>query len=139
MTVGRTPWWMQPGSVEVRTVAAGGWWDAVRVPLGLGIDALRHLGDETGAVIRDGFGERLYWLIPPGSAADWDLPRVPVLGRGCHVVIPPIHHVTCPGLCWQVPPSRGHEWTNTPRLHSALRTALLREKSPAPDTHPGRS
>ncbi|WP_260463564.1 hypothetical protein [Streptomyces sp. TRM72054] len=130
---------MQPGSVEVRIVAAGGWWDAVRVPLGLGIDALRHLGDETGAVIRDGFGERLYWLIPPGSAADWDLPRLRVLGRGCHVVIPPIHHVTCLGLCWQVPPSRGHEWTNTPRLHSALRTALLREKSPAPDAHPGRS
>jgi hypothetical protein len=73
---------MQPGSVEVRTVAAGGWWDAVRVPLGLGTDALRNLGDETGAVIRDGFGGRLYWLIPPGSAADWELPHVRVLGRG---------------------------------------------------------
>ncbi|MEU0217295.1 hypothetical protein ABZ281_20180 [Streptomyces sp. NPDC006265] len=54
MTVGRPPWWMQPGSVEARIVDAEGWWDAVRVPLNLGIDALRHLGDETGAVIRNG-------------------------------------------------------------------------------------
>ncbi|MEU9055020.1 MULTISPECIES: hypothetical protein [unclassified Streptomyces] len=130
MTVGRTPWWMQPGSVEVRIVAAGGWWDAVRVPLDLGTDALRHLGDETGAVIADGFSGRLYWLIPPGSAADWQLPHVRVLGRGWHVAIPPLHRVTRPGLYWQVHPSRGHEWTNTPRLHSALRTALLRRKSP---------
>ncbi|MFI2636261.1 hypothetical protein ACH5A2_38750 [Streptomyces collinus] len=125
MTVGRPPWWMQPGSVEVRAVAAGGWWDAVRVPLDLGIDVLRHLGDETGAVIRDGgFGGRLYWLVPPGSAADWNLPQVRVLGRGSHVVIPPLHRVLSPGLCWQIPPSRDREWTNTHRLHSALRTAL---------------
>ncbi|MEU0059424.1 hypothetical protein [Streptomyces sp. NPDC006334] len=85
---------MQPGSVEVRIVAAGGWWDAVRVPLDLGADALRHLGDETGAVIADGFSGRLYWLIPPGSAAGWELPRVRVLGRGRHVAIPPLHRVS---------------------------------------------
>ncbi|MFI7413120.1 hypothetical protein ACIBU0_31050 [Streptomyces sp. NPDC049627] len=121
---------MQPGSVEVRMVPAGGWWDAVRVPLGPGNDVLRHLGDETGAVIRDGFGGRLYWLVPPGSAADWNLPQVRVLGRGSHVAIPPLHRVSTPGLCWQIPPSRDHEWTNTPRLHAALRTALLPEKSP---------
>ena len=75
-------------------------------------------------------GGRLYWLIPPGSAADWDLPWVRVLGRGCHVAIPPLHRVARAGLYWQIPPSRDHEWTNTPRLHSALRTALLREKAP---------
>ncbi|MFJ8635589.1 hypothetical protein [Streptomyces sp. NPDC093568] len=130
MTVDEAPWWMHPGSVEVRIVAAGGWWDAVRVPLDLGTDTLRDLGDGTGAVIGDGFGGRLYWLIPPGSAADWELPQVRVLGRGCHVAIPPLHRVTRPGLYWRVSPSRDHEWTNTPRLHSALRTALLQGKPP---------
>ncbi|MDT9696514.1 hypothetical protein [Streptomyces sp. P17] len=117
---------MQPGSVEVRTVAAGGWWDAVRVPLDLGLDALRYLGEDTGAVIRDGFGGRLYWMIPPGSAAGWNVPQVRVLGRGCHVAIPPLHRVMSPGLCWQIPPTRDREWTNT------LRAAPLPEKSPTP-------
>ncbi|MGV9454867.1 hypothetical protein [Streptomyces sp. NPDC003635] len=128
MAVGGTSWWMQPGCVEVRTVAAGGWWDAVRVPLDLGLGALRHLGDETGAVIRDNFAGRLYWMIPPGSAAGWSIPQVRVLGRGCHVAIPPLHRVMCPGLCWQLPPTRDREWTNTPRLHAAL----LRERTPTP-------
>ncbi|MBC2907538.1 hypothetical protein [Streptomyces cupreus] len=46
-------------------MSARGPWCGRELPLGLGIDVLRHLGEETGAVIRDGFGERLYWLIPP--------------------------------------------------------------------------
>ncbi|WP_369167526.1 hypothetical protein AB5J49_06770 [Streptomyces sp. R28] len=60
MAVGRTTWWMQPGSAEVRTVAADVWRDAVRVPLGLGADVLRHLDDETGAVAQ---GEELALLL----------------------------------------------------------------------------
>ncbi|WP_285511891.1 hypothetical protein [Streptomyces sp. NBRC 14336] len=129
MAVERTSWWMPPGSVEVRTVAAGGWWDAVRAPLDLGVQALWHLGDDSGAVIRDGFGGRLYWMVPPGSAAGWDMPLVRVLGRGSHVVVPPVHRVMGPGLCWQIPPTREREWTDPSRLRAALRTALLSEAS----------
>jgi hypothetical protein len=131
MTVRGVPRWMPTRHAEVQTLAAGDWWDAVRVPLGLGVHALRHLEDETGAVIRDGYGGILYWLIPPGSAAHRQLPQVTVLGPGCHVAVPPLHRTTGPGLYWQVPPARGRETTAAPRLCVALRASLSHGKRPA--------
>ena len=131
MTTSELPRWMPSRRAEVRTLAAGEWWDAVRVPPGLGVHALRHLGDETGAVIRDGYGGILYWLISPGSAAHWHLPQVTVLGPGCHVAIPPLHRTTGPGLYWQVPPSQVRETTATPRLYDALHASLSSDRPPA--------
>lgn len=122
-----------PGrGAEVRTLAAGDWFDAVRVPLDLGLATLRLLGDDSGAVIRDGFGAILYWLIAPGAAAGWRLERVSVLGRGHHVAVPPLHRTQGPGLYWQVPPSRGFECTSAPRLHAALHAALHDEDRQVP-------
>ncbi|MEV8593378.1 hypothetical protein ACIHFC_14075 [Streptomyces sp. NPDC052013] len=129
MTHTWVPWWMRGSVDEVRTLPAGQWWDAVRVPLAVGTEALRNLGSETGAVIEDGFGGILYWLVVPGSAADWRLPRVRVLGRGSHVAVPPPHRVDGPGLHWRVPPAHGRDTTVAPRLH----TALLDAMSPTPD------
>ncbi|MFE0515071.1 hypothetical protein [Streptomyces sp. NPDC058964] len=40
MTVSRVPQWIQSHSLEVRTVAAGHWWDAVRVSFPLADEAL---------------------------------------------------------------------------------------------------
>ncbi|MFK4145178.1 hypothetical protein [Streptomyces sp. NPDC004065] len=122
---------MPAHGVEVRTLAAGDWWDAVRVPLGPGLRALRHLGDATGAVIRDGYGGILYWLVPRGDAAGWRLPRVTVLGPGSYVAVPPPHRTAGPGLYWQVPATRGRELTAAPVLHAALRAALPPEEFPA--------
>jgi hypothetical protein len=122
-----------PGrGAEVCTLAAGDWFDAVRVPLDPGLTALRLLGDGSGAVIRDGFGAILYWLIAPGSAAGWRLEGVSVLGRGHHVAFPPLHRTTGPGLYWQVPPVRGRECTSAPRLYAALDIALPEEDRRAP-------
>ncbi|MET7698717.1 hypothetical protein [Streptomyces sp. NPDC005485] len=103
MSVSRARRWMQPSTHQVRLMAAGEWWDAVRVPLTLGNTALEHLGDQTGAVIKDGYGSCLYWLISPGDPAEWHLAQVKVLGPGSHVAVPPLHRVTGPGLYWQVP------------------------------------
>ncbi|MFI1568611.1 hypothetical protein ACH4ZX_37270 [Streptomyces sp. NPDC020490] len=124
MTGSWAPRWMPRDSPEAKLLAAGYWWDAVRVPLDLGLHALRHLGDETGAVITDGYGRILYWLIRPGSAAGWSLAPVSVLTSGSHVVVPPLHRTTGPGPHWHVAPSRGCEWTSAARLHSALSTCL---------------
>ena len=121
MTGDSAPRWMRPYSDEVRTLPAGRWWDAVRVPLAPGLRTLESLGDDTGAVIRDGFGDVLYWLVLPNSAADWSLPQVQVLGPGCHVAVPPLHRTSGPGLVWQVAlRSAGREWTRPERLHAAL-------------------
>ncbi|MEW2402988.1 hypothetical protein [Streptomyces sp. NPDC046862] len=121
---------MSPHSAEVRTVAAGCWWDAVRVPAAPGVRALALLGERTGAVIRDGYGGILYWLVPPGEANDWHLPEVQVLGRGSHVAVPPSLRTKGPGLYWQVPPAYGRECTDTARLHAALSTALSVQPAP---------
>ncbi|MFR0357255.1 hypothetical protein [Streptomyces sediminimaris] len=132
MTGSWSPRWMRGDRTQAQLTAAGRWWDAVRVPLDLGSHAMRHLGDETGAVITDGYGRILYWLILPGSAADWRLPSVQVLGPGSHVVVPPPHRTTGPGLHWSVPPSRDRECTGAPALHSALRASLSHDRCPAP-------
>lgn len=128
MTTGWVPGWMRGSGGEVRTLPAGQWWDAIRVPVALGSVALKNLGSETGAVIEDGFGGILYWLVVPGSAACWRLPRVQVLGRGSHVAVPPLHRVGGPGLYWRVLPAHGRDTTVAPRLHAAL----LRSTRPAP-------
>ncbi|WP_151478134.1 hypothetical protein [Streptomyces albicerus] len=120
------PRWLRPLGPEVRTLPAGEWWDAVRVPLATGVRILDHLGPRTGAVIEDGFGGSgiLYWLIPPGAAETWHLPPAQILGPGSHVAIPPRHRTCAPGLHWRVPPTRTRHWTDPASLHTALRTTL---------------
>ncbi|WP_338895474.1 hypothetical protein WBG99_06935 [Streptomyces sp. TG1A-60] len=125
MTVSRAPRWMCAYSPEVRTVLAGRWWNAVRVPVVLGAPALKSLADESGAVIKDGYGGILYWLIPPGAATDWRLTGVQVLGPGSHVAVPPLRRTSGPGLFWRVPLSREHYWTDPERLRTALTAAAV--------------
>ena len=132
MTGSWSPRWMRSDGTEAQLLPAGRWWDAVRVPLDLGVHALRHLGDETGAVITDGYGRIMYWLIRPGAAADWRLPGVQVLGAGCHVVVPVPYLTTGPGPHWRVPPARGRECTSASALHTALRTSLSHDRCPIP-------
>jgi hypothetical protein len=114
---------MRPYSTEVRTLPAGRWWDAVRVPLAVGARALQTLGDESGAVIKDSFGGMLYWLVLPNAADGWSLPQIHVLGPGSHVAIPPLHRTSGPGLHWRVPLAQDRDWTMAPRLHAALTSA----------------
>ncbi|MEV0227509.1 hypothetical protein [Streptomyces sp. NPDC050704] len=118
------PRWLKPLGPEVRALPAGEWWDAVRVPLAAGLRTLEHLGPRTGAVLEDGYGSVLYWLVPPGTAAGWDLPPAHVLGSGSHVAIPPRHRTYPPGPHWRVPPTRTRYWTDPDTLHTALRAAL---------------
>ncbi|MFJ8939337.1 hypothetical protein ACIRL0_27015 [Streptomyces sp. NPDC102365] len=118
------PKWLRPLGHEVRMLPAGQWWDAVRVPLTTGTRILEHLGPHTGAVIEDGYGGVQYWLVPPGEAADWNLPPARILGPGSHVAVPPRHRTYAPGLHWRIPPTRTRHWTDPAHLHTALRRAL---------------
>ncbi|MBP5870630.1 hypothetical protein QBB33_36345 [Streptomyces scabiei] len=136
MTVSRVPRWLCSYSRDVRTVPAGRWWSAVRVPAALGALVLELLGGETGAVIEDGYGGILYWLVPPGAAVGWKPPGVQVLGRGSHVAVPPPGRTSGPGLYWRVPLSHDSYWTNAERLRAALAeavaTASRNGRSPRP-------
>lgn len=125
MTVSRAPRWMCSYSPDVRTVPAGRWWNAVRVPVALGTPALKSLGDASGAVIKDGYGGIMYWLVPPGAATDWRLTDVQVLGPGSHVAVPPLRRTAGPGLYWRVPLSQDRYWTDPERLRAALAEAAV--------------
>lgn len=96
----------------------------MKVPARLGELVLRRLGDKGGAVIRDSWSGHLYWLVAAGSAANWRLPGVVVLGVACYVAVPPAHRTYGPGPHWAVPPSGGRELTDAGALHGALTYAL---------------
>ncbi|GAA3137537.1 hypothetical protein ACFQ0X_29650 [Streptomyces rectiviolaceus] len=122
--------WM-PGGRTVSMRAAGKWWDAVRVPRGIGLDALDRLGDYTGAVIEDPSSARLYWLVPPGEADGWSLPvnaQVLVLGGTAYVAVPGPECTFGPR--WRVPPTQGDALTDTVRLHAALAAAAAHAVGP---------
>ncbi|MFC8898203.1 hypothetical protein [Streptomyces cinereoruber] len=103
---------------------AGQAWDAVRVPRGIGLLALEALGARSGAVIED--DRALYWLVPPGSAAGWDITNTTVLGTGAKVLVPPARRTAGPGPFWRVCP--GEAWlTDTDALRAAVEDAYRPE------------
>ncbi|MEU0812669.1 hypothetical protein [Streptomyces sp. NPDC005970] len=71
--------WAPPSGHGTELQPAGRSWDVVRVPLSIGIGerALDLLGGATGAVIENPFDTVFYWLIAPGSAAEWDMSGLP--------------------------------------------------------------
>ncbi|MER6355681.1 hypothetical protein ABT186_28675 [Streptomyces sp. NPDC001634] len=89
-TAGRSLDWLPVGrTVSMRP--AGEWWDAVRVPRAIALEALGRLGANSGAVIKDPGGGILYWLVPASHADDWQMPegaRIAVLGQPDHVAVP---------------------------------------------------
>jgi hypothetical protein len=60
----------------VRTVGGGAPCDLVTVPARQGLEAvdILRLRDGLGPVLCDGAGDTLGFLVPPGTAACWDLP-----------------------------------------------------------------
>ncbi|WP_236076138.1 hypothetical protein [Streptomyces coffeae] len=120
MTTRALPW---TPPIGVQLLPAGRWWDAVRVPVHLGDDALHLLGENTGAVIGDSLGRALWWLIKPGAAVHWDpLPSVKVYGDTAYVEVPSTERTAGPGVHWRVPPTAEH-LTGAAALHFALQVA----------------
>ncbi|MFH8367455.1 hypothetical protein [Streptomyces sp. NPDC018031] len=128
--------WEPPNLTDVHVLPAGRWWDAVRAPQYIGARALALLGEETGAVIEDPRGRRLYWLVPPGTATAWSLQQVAVLAGATYVAVPPRHVRHGGGPHWRVPVSHGRYLTDAPLLHAALRAAITAELGPRPEAAP---
>ncbi|WP_037866231.1 hypothetical protein [Streptomyces sp. NRRL S-1868] len=125
--------WPLPSGPDALLLPAGQWWDAVRVPIYLGKDVLRRLGSTSGAVIRDPYGCRLYWLIKPGSAREWTFPEfaaVQVLSTASWVTVPPRTRLRPPGPHWAVPCCPGATLTSTGQLHEALHATIGRMLGP---------
>lgn len=128
--------WTPPAENTVEP--AGEWWDAIRVPEDIGTRALDQLGERSGAVIADGWGHLLYFLVPPRTATGWKLPGITVLTRTAreiaYVGVPPAHRDTGPCLHWRIPPDRDRNHLTDPALlHTALRTATAELSTTEPD------
>ncbi|GAB2822703.1 hypothetical protein GCM10027091_62400 [Streptomyces daliensis] len=96
--------------------------DLVTVPARQGLEAvdILRLRDEVGPVLHDAPGDTLGFLVPPGTAACWDLP-----GSACTQTLvrprataeePPVA-----GTGWLVPPATAYAVATEPaRLREAL-------------------
>jgi hypothetical protein len=72
--------------------AAGEDWDAIRVPAGLGVRAVRFLkasGATVGPVLHDQSSGQAYFLTPPGTAWRWKQEQTRALGKGSWIVLAP--------------------------------------------------
>ncbi|MEU0413882.1 hypothetical protein ABZ307_39685 [Streptomyces griseorubiginosus] len=87
---------------------AGVEWDVVKVERHLGVRAIEQIA-ELGAVAVDPSRREpmLYFFVPKGTAAHWDVPKTSALGRESYVVLPPARKEEPPGPYWLVPLQRG--------------------------------
>jgi hypothetical protein len=92
----------------LRLAPAGVEWDAVKVGRHLGARAIDLIA-EPGAVAVDPARPEplLYFFVPAGSAAHWDVPQTDALGPDTYVVLPPDHKQAPPGPYWLLPQHHG--------------------------------
>ncbi|MFD8520763.1 hypothetical protein [Streptomyces capillispiralis] len=96
--------------------------DVVTVPARQGLEAVdilrRGAGDAVGPVLHDG-GDTLGFLVPPGTAAAWDVPGSTCTGtdgRGLRLAPePPVE-----GSDWLLPPGEADLATDPAVLREAL-------------------
>ncbi|KUM68531.1 hypothetical protein AQI84_36370 [Streptomyces griseorubiginosus] len=97
--------------------------DVVTVPTRHGLEAVdilrRGVGEGVGPVLHDDGGETLGFLVPPGTAAGWDVPGSTCTetdGRGLRLAPePPVE-----GADWLLPPGDADLATDPAVLRAAL-------------------
>ncbi|MFH9013854.1 hypothetical protein ACH4C6_21050 [Streptomyces sp. NPDC017943] len=97
--------------------------DVVTVPARQGLEAVdilrRAPGDAVGPVLHDDGGDTLGFLVPPGTAAGWDVPGSTCTrtdGRGVRLAPePPVE-----GSDWLLPPGEADLATDPAVLREAL-------------------
>lgn len=111
------------GNVRAKApaVTAGGC-DLVTVPARQGLEAVdilrRGAADAVGPVLHDDGGDTLGFVVPPGTAAAWDLPGSTCTraeGQGPAAPEPPVE-----GSAWLVPPEEADPATDPVVLRRAL-------------------
>lgn len=99
-------------------------WDAIRVPRQLGLAALAILGTRVGAVVEDLQQGAVYYFIPVGTAASWDMENTDAIPEAAAVPIPPRRRTEGPGPHWRMCPGDGNWVTNPDALQAALADAF---------------
>jgi hypothetical protein len=121
--------WLPSGrDIAMRPAAQA--WDAIRVPAHIAQRALNMLGDASGAVICDPWSSAVYWLVPVGIAATWEMRETRALGESQYVGVPSTAHRTRPGPHWLIPPTEDRCHTDPQLLRAALLAAIGAELGP---------
>ncbi|MGC9436513.1 hypothetical protein [Streptomyces sp. WG5] len=99
--------------------------DVVTVPARQGLEAVdiirRGAGEGVGPVIHDDGCDTLGFLVPPGTAAAWDVPGSTCTGadgRGLH--LDPAPEPPVDGSDWLLPPGEADPATDPAVLRAAL-------------------
>ncbi|MEU1851756.1 hypothetical protein ABZ499_21390 [Streptomyces sp. NPDC019990] len=97
--------------------------DVVTVPARQGLEAVdilrRGAGEAVGPVLHDDGGATLGFLVPPGTAAEWDVPGSTCTGTdGRGLALPPESPVG--GSDWLLPPGGADLATDPAVLREAL-------------------
>lgn len=123
--------WEPPPGRDSMQIEAGVFWDAVRAPGYLSDRAVQELGDASGAVIRDPYVHRLTWLVPVGTARDWEpIGDVEAFGAACWLEVPPAERTRGQGPYWLLRPDPGRLLTSPSVLHRALLNSLAAQFGP---------
>jgi hypothetical protein len=104
--------------------SAGQDWDAIRMPRSVGVAAMAILGTRGGAVVEDPLSAAVYYFVPCGTAADWNVEGTRALGDGASVAIPPARCTAGPGPRWRVCPGEDGWQTDPAALRAAIEDAL---------------
>ncbi|MCL7427705.1 hypothetical protein [Streptomyces sp. YS415] len=83
------------------------------------------LGARCGAVVDDPLSPALYFFVPLGTAAAWDVQNTRALTVGSTLTIPPPRRTDGPGPHWRMCPG-GDRWLSDP---DALRAALAHARA----------
>ncbi|MGP4112801.1 hypothetical protein ACTWP5_18070 [Streptomyces sp. 4N509B] len=133
------PVWLPPVDVPARRVAAGRWWDAVRVAEAVGAAALEALAGRSGPVVGDRRDGVYAWFVRPGAADGWrECLPVEVYGVACRLLVPSLGAGHGRWVEWVVRPEPGWDaLTDARELRDAL-TATARQAVGGPRPEPGR-
>ncbi|WP_431037167.1 hypothetical protein ACQYWQ_23165 [Streptomyces sp. P6-2-1] len=107
---------------------AGRVWDVLVLPGLLGRATLEILGrlvERPGPVLADAGRDRLGFLVPVGTAAQWAGGGARCAGHGTWLVVPRPGE-TADGISWIVPPDGSGVLTDAARLELALHEAAAR-------------
>ncbi len=113
-----------PTSAGCSLIGAGQDWDAIRVPVSLGLAAMSILGARCGAVLEDPISSAVYYFVPRGTAKQWSVPGTEPLGSGSNVAVPPLRRATGPGPYWRVCPGDDGWVTDAAALQAALEDCM---------------
>jgi hypothetical protein len=113
-----------PTSAGCSLMSAGQDWDAIRVPVPLGLAAMSILGARCGAVLEDPLSPAVYFFVPCGTARQWSVKGTKPLGAGSNVAVPPLRSITGPGPHWRVCPGDDGWVTEADALRAALEDCM---------------